>query len=243
VEPAGGTPTTVRVRAVSRDAKILSSAVGGARITIRDEATGAVLAEGFQEGDSGETDAIMVQPRRRHAHVYDTPGAGLFEATLELESPTVVEITAEGPLGYPQATRKVSKTLLLVPGEDVLGDGILLEIHGFIIELQAPLPAAQLVAGGHLEIRATVRMSCGCPTEPGGLWDADGIRILARLTRDSETLAEAPLSHTGEPSTYSGELPLATPGPADLVVLAVDPAMANFGQFRQRLRIEAVSPE
>jgi hypothetical protein len=243
VEPAGGIPTNVRVRAVSRDAKVLSSSVGGARITIRDEATGAVLAEGFQEGGSGETDAIMVQPRRRHDQVYDTPGAGLFEATLALERPTVVEVTAEGPLGYPQATRRVSKTLLLVPGEDVLGDGILLEIHGFIVELQAPQPATPLVAGGQLEIRATVRMSCGCPTEPGGLWDADGIRVLARLTRGSETLAETPLSHTGEPSSYAGELLMATPGPADLVVLAADPETANFGQFRRRLQIEADLPE
>jgi hypothetical protein len=240
-ELSGGIPTTVRVRAVSRDAKILSSAVGGARITIRDEATGTVLAEGFQEGGSGETDAIMLQPRRRHASVYDTPGAGLFEATLSLESPTVVEITAEGPLGYPQATRTAAKTMLLVPGENILGDGVLLEIHGFIVEIESPPPDSRPAAGHRLEIRATVRMSCGCPTEPGGLWDAGGIRVLARLVRGSRILSEAELAPTGETSGYGGTLPLAAPGPVDLVVLALDPETANFGRFRRKLRI-AMAP-
>ena len=40
-----------------------------------------------------------------------------------LERATVVEVTAEGPLGTPQSTQRASKTLLLVPGQDVLGGG------------------------------------------------------------------------------------------------------------------------
>jgi hypothetical protein len=157
--PAAGVSTTVRVRAVSRDAKILSSTVGGARITIRDEATGVVLAEGLQEGGSGDTESIMVRPRERGAQVYDTPGAAAFETTVQLRGPTVVRVTAEGPLAFPQATRKVSKSLLLIPGQDVLGDGILLEIHGFIVEIETPAESTQPVAGDRLEVRATVRMS------------------------------------------------------------------------------------
>jgi hypothetical protein len=215
--------------------------VGGARITIRDEATAVVLAEGFQEG-GGEAVAATVRQRQAHEEIDGTPGAAPFEATLTLERPTVVEITAEGPLGFPQATRKVSKTLLLVPGENVLGDGILLEIHGFIIELDSPPPEARPVAGLPLGVRATVRSSSGRPTAPDKRRDAGGIRILARLVRGSERLAEAPLTHTDEPGTYAGTLPPVSPGPAELVVLALDPAAASFGRFRQRLEIEPVSP-
>ncbi|HSA93238.1 MAG TPA: hypothetical protein VLE48_09530 [Terriglobales bacterium] len=154
-----GKPTRVMVRAVSRDAKILGTHVGGARITIRDLATGKTLAEGVQEGGSGDTDRIMVEPRRRGAAVYDTPGAAGFLATVALERPTVVEISAEGPLGHPQATQRATKTLLLVPGEDILGDGVVLEIHGFILQFVDPAADVHVKTGDPIPVRATMTMT------------------------------------------------------------------------------------
>ncbi len=152
-------PTKVMVRAVSRDAKVIQDPVGGARITIREVATGNVLAQGVQRGRSGNTELIMVQPRARGATVYDTPGTAGFLATLMLDRPTVVEITAEGPLGNPQATQRASKTLLLVPGQHVLGEGVLLEIHGFIVDLLAPVAGAEVRAGQPLPVRVKVTMT------------------------------------------------------------------------------------
>ena len=152
-------PTKVMVRAVSRDAKVIQDPVGGARITIREVATGTVLAQGVQRGRSGNTELIMVQPRMRGATVYDTPGTAGFLATLMLDRPTVVEITAEGPLGYPQATQRASKTLLLVPGQHLLGEGVLLEIHGFIVDLLAPVAGVEVRAGQPLPVRVKVTMA------------------------------------------------------------------------------------
>ena len=65
------TPTRVMVRVASHDAKIIGSGVGGARVTIRDQRTGSVLAEGIQEGGTGNTSLIM-GTRERGASVYDT---------------------------------------------------------------------------------------------------------------------------------------------------------------------------
>ena len=152
-------PTKVMVRAVSRDAKVIQDPVGGARITIREVATGTVLAQGVQQGRSGNTELIMVKPRARGATVYDTPGTAGFLATLQLARPTVVEITAEGPLGNPQATQRASKTLLLVPGQHLLGEGVLLEIHGFIVDLLAPVAGAEVRAGQPLPVRVKVTMT------------------------------------------------------------------------------------
>ena len=152
-------PTNVMVRAVSRDAKVIQDPVGGARITIREVATGNVLAQGVQQGGSGNTELIMVKPRARGATVFDTPGTAGFLATLMLDRPTVVEITAEGPLGNPQATQRASKTLLLVPGQHVLGEGVLLEIHGFIVDLLAPVAGAEVRAGQPLPVRVKVTMT------------------------------------------------------------------------------------
>lgn len=154
-----GVPTKVMVRAVSRDAKVIGTNVGGARITIREVASGAVLAEGIQKGGTGSTDLIMVRPRVRGTTVFDTDGTAGFLATLTLERPTVVEVTAEGPLGTPQSTQRVSKTVLLVPGQDVVGEGIILEIHGLTVDLLSPSAQARVSVRSPVEVRAAVTMT------------------------------------------------------------------------------------
>jgi len=179
--PASGqeaVPTTVVVRAVSNDAKLMQDPVGGAHITIEDAETGAVLAEGRQTGDSGSTEKIMQQPHERGATIYDVPGAAEYETTLELATPTRVRVTAEGPLDYPQAMQTTSKTVLLVPGRDVTGGGITLSLHGFIVEVLSPTDA-DATPGSTLNVRTRVRMMCGCPTEAGGMWDANRYTIRA----------------------------------------------------------------
>lgn len=226
-----GVPTQVMIRAVSQDAKVLQDPVGGARIFVRDTATGDTLAQGLQTGSSGSTDFIMRQPRERGAVVYDTPGTAGYLATLTLERPTVVEIVAEGPLAYPQAIQRAAKTMLLIPGQDVLGDGVILTIHGFIVDIVSPDKQA-VRPGDNLEVRATTVMTCGCPTEPGGLWDSDEIDIVARLVREGRVVAEAPLLYAGERSTYAAsiQVPAGAAGRLSLEVLAMDPENVNFGR-------------
>jgi len=229
--------TKVMVRVLARDAKLIGKSVGGARVTIKDATTGQVLAQGMEQDGTGETPLIIEKPRVRGEKVYDTPGASGFMAVLNLERPTVVEITAEGPLGSPQATQRSSKTLLLVPGEDVLGDGVILEIHGFIVKALAPQAAAKISGSAPFEVRATVNMACGCPTEPGGHWDSNKFRVVARLMREGTMEAEIPMHYAGVQNTYTGSIPSAAPGQIELQVLALDPANANFGLTREDLTI------
>lgn len=259
-------PTRVLVRAVSKDAKVIGSGVGGARIAVRDAATGEVLAEGVQEGSTGSTEAIMVTPRPRGLTAYGAdPEAAGFLAELSLDRPTRVEIVAEGPLGTPHAVQRASKTLLVVPGYDVLGEGVILELNGFTVELLSPAgPAPAEVAGttgsaagsaklagsgaasaaedplpvdrGPLAVRVRVTMLCGCPTEPGGMWDADGIEVFARLIADGEEMARERLGFSGERSVFVGTLPDPGDGPAALEVIAADPERANFGMVRREVR-------
>ena len=233
----GGKETKVMIRAIARDAKVIGTHVGGARITVRDVATGEILAQGIQKGGTGDTDTIMKKPRTRGMTVYDTPDSSGYLAVLHLEKPTVVEVSAEGPLGNTQATQRSSKTLLLVPGEDVLGEGILLEIHGFIITPLAPLPDANVKGGAPFEVRATVTMACGCPTEPGGLWDANKIRVVARLLRDGKVESEIPMTYAGVQNTFHVDVPVTAAGPWELQVLAMDPGSANFGMTREAVTI------
>jgi hypothetical protein len=220
--------TQVTVRAVSNDAKLIQDPVGGARITIENAETGAVLAEGRQTGGSGSTERIMRQPHERSATIYDAPGAAKYQTTLELTGPTRVRIVAEGPLDYPQAMQTASKTVLLMPGKDVTGDGITLRLHGFIVEVLEP-SASDVGPGEEVSVRVRVRMMCGCPTEPGGLWDSDRYTIEAQLLRDGAVVAKAPLSYAGTTSEYEGNLTVPDGGATKLRVVSTDAQRVNFG--------------
>jgi hypothetical protein len=223
-------PTRVVIRAVARDAKIIGDGVGGALIRVVDAETGEMLAEGRQTGETGDTKLIMSTPRARGVKVYDTPGAGRYVAELSLTGPTQVNISAEGPLGYPQAQGSATKRMLLLPGRAVDGDGVVLELNGFIVEVQSPEPMAPVA--GDLRVRARVRMMCGCPITPDGLWDANDIDVRARLLADGRVVAEAPLKYAGAPSQFAGTLEVS----ADLAerdlqleVQAADESTENFG--------------
>ena len=227
--------TRVLVRVTAHDAKIVGSGVGGARVSVRNLKTGEVLSEGVQEGSTGNTGKIMRDPRVRGATVFDTEGAAGYIAELHLSEPTVVEIGAEGPLNTPHAMQRATKTMLVVPGKDVLGEGIIIELLGFTVVLESPETTP---AVGHpFEVRANVTMLCGCPTEPGGLWNADEFEIVARLVRHGVVMSEQVLAFTGTTNTYSNEMSVHESGTYELQVLAIDQSKGNFGMATRALII------
>lgn len=227
---AQGTETRVMIRAVAHDAKLIGSGVGGARITVVHALTGDVLAQGLQEGGTGDTRAIMMEPRERGESIYDTEGAAGYLAELVLEGPTRVRIEAEGPLGTPHATQRASRTMDLVPGKHVLGDGVVIELYGFTVELLEPTENPSEFEGESMPVRARVTMLCGCPTEPGGIWDSDDYTIEARIVdAEGRVLESAPLGFAGETSEYEGEIAVPEGDGLSLQVLAMDAGTANFG--------------
>lgn len=231
--------TELLVRAVSHDAKIVGTNVGGVQITIRDAESGEVLASGTQLGSTGSTELIMSTPRERGGTVYDTEGAGGYLARLRLERPTRLQVTAEGPLGTPQATQRTSTTIWMVPGRHVVGEGLVLVLHGFTIQLESPMPEGTFRAGEPIGVRAHVEMLCGCPLTPGGLWDSDRIEILARLVGEDGVVAETALDYAGERSKFEGALVAPGAGEYGLEILAIDPERANLGRAEQRLHVTA----
>ena len=151
-------PTKVLIRVVSRDAKVIGSGVGGASIRIMNAETGGTLAQGKQEGGTGDTDRIMIQLHRRGETLYGTPGAAFFQAEIPLDRPTQVEVYAEAPLAYPQAIQRGSKTLTLIPGKHIPGEGVIIELNGLIVNLLDPLPTRVLKKGEDVEVKAEVKM-------------------------------------------------------------------------------------
>ncbi len=150
--------TEVIVRVTSKDAKVIGSGAGGAFVRIKNLETGEVLAQGKQLGGTGDTDRIMVQPHRRGEVLYAGSDAAFFRAEIPLEKPTPVEIYTEAPLDYPQAIQKGSKTLTLIPGKHILGDGVIIELNGWIVNTIGPTPKDSLKQGQEVVVRVEVKM-------------------------------------------------------------------------------------
>lgn len=223
------TTTTVIVRAVSNDAKLLQDPVGGARIVIRHAETGDVLAEGVQKGNTGSTRAIMKEPHVRGATIYEAQGAAKFTANIPLTEPTPVVVTAEGPLDYPSSMQRASASLTLIPGKDMSGDGLILKLHGFIVEMLTPSESTN-PSGETLTVRSRIRLLCGCPTEPGGLWDASRYDIRAQLLgANGEVLTEAPMQFAGTTNMYEADVSLPDAEVETVRVLVSDAERVNFG--------------
>jgi len=231
------TPQATRVvtHVVTHDAKLIGTTVGGVRVTIRDVATDRILAEGLHNGGTGDTKRIMQDTHKRGDTIFTAADGAKYEATVSIAAPTLVDVLAEGPLGYPDQLIRASKRVLLLPGRDVRGDGIVLEMHGYVIDLLGPDTTQALPASSPLKIRARVRMLCSCPTQPGGMWEVRD--VVARLVLDNKVVSETPLVYAGEPSVYSGELARVASGVYQLEVIAANPAAATFGIVRRRITI------
>jgi hypothetical protein len=213
--------------------------MGGVAIALRDADTGALLAEGVTAGGTGDTARIM-QAQQRHHDPVATDDAAVFRATLDLTGPRRIEARAFGPLAQRQAAASVSSTMWVVPGRHVTGgDGWRLELPGFAVDVLAP-PAHQRVRGaGPVPVRANVVMMCGCPIEPGGLWDGNRFEVRAIVSRNGAKLREVPLRYAGETSQFATELADLEPGAYEIAVFAHDPANGNTGLDRTTFLVEA----
>jgi len=226
-------PTRVMVRARSLDAKFIGTAMGGVQVTLTDARTGAVLAKGLTQGGTGDTDAIMRTPHARGAPLADAKTAG-YEAVIDIARPTLVRAEALGPAGKPASAITVSSSLWVLPGRDVSGDGWTLTFPGLVIE-----PVATPAEDGTLKVAAKVTLMCGCPIEPGGLWDAANYAVEASLLAGDRVVAQAPLAYAGQASQFAGALPKTAPGRYTLRLVATDAKTPNAGVVEQAVEIPA----
>ncbi|MDZ7790836.1 MAG: hypothetical protein U5L08_10170 [Xanthomonadales bacterium] len=231
--PAAAEPTDITVRVLSKDAKFVGTSMGGARIVVRDAHTGEVLASGVTAGGTGNTSKIMHPDGGRRARMADATAAS-FSTTLDLDEPRRIEIEASGPLAQPQAEQSVTATQWVVPGRAPGGeDGWILELPGFVVDVLAPPAHIGMPRDiEQVEIRANVTMMCGCPIEPGGLWDADGYDVEMIVVRNGERIDTRPMEYAGQTSQFAGNVPIAESGVYDITVFAHDPRTGNTGLDR-----------
>jgi len=203
--PPQGVATTVVVRVVGNHAMVLGDTVGGAAVTIRDAETGAVLASGTQTGSTGDLRSIMQTPHEHIEQIYSVKGAASFTATLYLTKPTLVEVTGEGPLKFPRAKRRASKTVLLYPGKHVTGDGIVLVLYGLLVRIESPSPDRPLGIGDGVTVRATINMMCDCIVEPFGNWDSRKMELFGEVRNGDTVIGRVEFFHQGPTGLFQGD--------------------------------------
>jgi hypothetical protein len=222
--------TPVSVSVLSNDAKFVGSSMGGMRITIRDVISGELLAEGLTVGSTGDTKRIMDAPRERD-FVLRTKGSARFDAVLDLERPTRVRIEATGPLAQAQGASEISETWTLLPGKDYSdGNGILLHLHGMVVDVLSPPAHLKTESGNSIRIEANVTKMCGCPLGKTTPWPIERYSVEARLYRATGKLLDVvPLAYTGERSQFAALLSMPGPGAYEIIVTAFDPATKDSG--------------
>lgn len=226
-------PTQVTVRVIAKDGKFLGDDIGGSLITIRNVETGEMLAQGYTKGGSGNTTQIMETARTRSQPI-PTDQASEFVARLDIDQPTLIEVTAYGPIGGLQSAHKVSATQWVMPGKDITrGDGFLLEIPGLLVQVLEPPTHLDLSSiPSTVTINANVMMMCGCPISKGGVWNSDDFEVAAQIRKEGKIIANVKLGYTGYPSQFSGKWTVKRKGYYEAIVYAYQPATGNTGVAR-----------
>ena len=151
-------PTNVKISVKTKDAKFLGSSMGGALVILKNVDTGEILARGLTSGGTGNTDVIIKTPVARGATITD-PKTANFTTAIDIDSPTLVEVSAYGPMSQRQAANRVSATQWVVPGKDITGgDGWVLEIPGFVVDIQAPPTHIKLKGAQDVLVQANLTM-------------------------------------------------------------------------------------
>jgi hypothetical protein len=164
-------------------------------VTIHDVQTGELLARGTTSGGSGEQNLMDICVTR--AQVLPVDQASVFTATLDLDEPRLIRVTAYGPLAAQQSANTVSLTQWVYPGKNIVGavgGEFLLEIPGLVVQvLNPPTHFLPKTAPEQIEIRANVTMMCGCPIEKTP-WPPEQFDVMAIIKQGEYDTVELPLN-------------------------------------------------
>lgn len=228
--PAAAKETRLVVRALTQDAKFIGTSMSGMAVIIENADTGQILDQGVTSGTTGNTDRIIRTPKTRYSALSDNESAA-YVSTLDIDEPQRIRVTVRGPIGQPQARAEASSVRWVLPGKHIeAGDGWLLIVPGFAVDILSPAAHSYIDDDPDtMTIVANVVMICGCPTEPGGTWDADKIEVTARVQHNGVELVSSRMTYAGETSQYAVTVPSKDKGVYEILVTAFDPRTGNAG--------------
>ncbi|HHA18307.1 MAG TPA: hypothetical protein ENK70_01200, partial [Methylophaga sp.] len=120
----------------------------------------------------------------------------------------------------------------VIPGKDILGDGITLNMPGFIVDAWT-----RVLEGGKLEIYTKASLLCGCPIYPDGPWDPKNYEATAILMQNETKVAEVNLDFTGPVGMFSGKTTIEQSGHYKAIVYLFDKKTGNVGVDRTMFEV------
>jgi len=218
---AAAEPTDLVIRVISEGGRFVGTSMGGAEIILRDVRSGEVLAHGRTAGSTGDTARIMTGGPRGTPLADEASAA--FRTRIDIDEPRLVEVVAYGPLAQPQAAVRVTAQRWIVPGRPATqGDGWVLELPGLVVDLVEPAAHQRGGVGASVRLAANVALMCGCPIEPGGIWDAARYDVRATIRHDGRPAGEVRLSYGGRTGYFTGAFPADMAGAYAVTVTAID---------------------
>ncbi len=223
------TETPITIRVIAHDAKLIGTSMGGVDIIIRDQSTGEILASGQTLGGTGDTKLLVRNDKSRYGEI-STPGSAAFNTTLDLVKPVFAEIEATFHTPFSGHPITMSQTQWLIPGKEMTGDGIVLDMPGFAMRIQHPLPhqSISLADENGARIDLFMVMLCGCPISVGGTWDSNPMEVEALVYEGNEFIRSIPFKNP-ETDHFSADLSGLKSGSYVVYVSAYDPRSKNTG--------------
>ena len=233
---AEGTDITVRV--IARNGQYVGDLVDGALVTITDAASGEMLAQGITSGNAGNPERTMRTPRKR-GEPMATKGDARFAATLDIDEPRYLQVTAYGPLDNRFSANRASARQWIVPGKHITGgDGWVLELPGLLVSpnlAASTVPLSKATSG--ILIEAEVMLMCGCPIKPGFYWDPTDYEVVAIIRRGDNDVGRFPLHYAGAASEFETKFTAQLSGVYDISVYAYDSVSGNTGVGQVELTV------
>ena len=231
-------PTNITVRVVARNAQYVGDLVDGAFVTITDAASGEMLAQGITSGDAGNPKRTMRTARKR-GEPMAAKGDAKFAATLDIDEPRYLQVTAYGPLTKRFSANRASATQWIVPGKHLTGgDGWVLELPGLLVSpslATSTVPLSKATSG--VLIEAEVMLMCGCPIKPDFYWDPADYEVVAIIHRGADEVGRFPLGYAGVASEFETQFTARLPGVYDISVYAYDSVSGNTGVGQVELTV------
>jgi len=214
-------PTSLTVRVRAHDAKFVGTGVGDIEVTVRDFNSRAVLASGFITGGTGNTVVLMKEDKARDTVLSDEKSAQ-FVTNLDIDSPRKLLVEVDGPMSAGINSHHDSKTTWLIPGQDIVGDGLLFEEYGLMVRNYMPTQHEFVKIGSTVTIGSHVTPMCGCPVSPGFIWDANKYKVSALVEKDGKQIADLPMSYAGKISDFETTYTFAKGGTYKITTIAHD---------------------
>ena len=218
------------MRVLARDGLFIGDPVHGALVTISDAASGELLAQGITRGKTGDPARVLSHAVPRGG---GTAGAddAKFSATVDIERPRRVKVSAFGPLDHRPSANQATATQWIVPGKHITGgDGWTLELPGLLVSPKIAASSVSLeTAVRGVRIEAEVMLLCGCPIRPESFWDPEDYEVVAIVHRGKQRFGRLPLRYAGSASDFETQFTTTLPGVYAISVYAFNAESGNTG--------------